>query len=146
MAATTTLYDSIWTTLLGPGGDWMSSEVKLALLGNTYVPDTSAATFASVAAHEVAGTNYPAGGRPLTGKALSRTGSTTFLDAASLTFPALTATFRYGVLYVAGTVDGVVDPLLACIQLDTVEVALTAKDYPIEWQEGHIVRMSGVES
>jgi hypothetical protein len=99
--------------------DLAGATVKLALISSAYTPDvtvTGHSLFSSVSANEVAATGgYVAGGFTLgTPVSTSITGGFKFSSAS----PSITASggsvpaWRYGVLYVSGTLWGLVNPLI----------------------------------
>ena len=120
-----------------------SDTIKLALVKSTYTPDLDAHTvWADVSANEVAtGDGYTTGGAEVTGKTLTRAAAITTFDAADVTWTALTKTFRYGVLYVAGTKTDpqggadIVNPLIGIVLFDDspADITVSGVDYTAQW-------------
>jgi hypothetical protein len=110
------LYDSTAKALMG-GGDLTTATVKLALVASSYTPnqDTDDA-WADVSAGEIAGANgYTTGGYTLQSPTLNEIAKGFNFDSADPTWTASggsIAAWRYGVLYISGTVEGVTNPLL----------------------------------
>ena len=109
--------------------------IKLALITSAYTPDatvTGNALFSAVSANEIAaGTGYTAGGFTLTGNAVTAiTGGFRFNtgNASWTASGAGMAAWRYGVLYVSGTLWGQVNPLIGYFLGDSApaDVPLTA--------------------
>ena len=75
--------------------------------------------WADASGSEVAnGSGYTTGGETLTTLSLTTTYSDTVWDADDVTFSSLTKTFRYAFLYMSGTVDGIVNPIVGYILYD----------------------------
>lgn len=112
--------------------------LKLALVDSTYVFDQTDTLWGDASANEVSGTGYTAGGETLTSLLVDAAGA---IDADDVTWTALTATFRRAILYISGTVDGKVDPVLFSYLLDNTpaDVVVTASDYSILWAAAGIV-------
>lgn len=114
--------------------------IKLALVSSSYVPDTSNGghdTWDDVSAHEItAGNGYTAGGVALASLAKTAvtngwklSSSNAVWTAAGGNIPA----WRYGVLYVEGTLWGLTNPLLGYFLGDTTpaNVPTTSDGYPL---------------
>lgn len=142
MAVTATPYNHLMLCLLRGTIVVATDTLKLMLVSSAYAPDAEHTQIAQVASHEVAGTNYTAGGKALSGVATSRSGANAKLDADDLTFANLTATFRYGVLYADVTRGGLTGPLIGCFALDSADVAVVARDYPVVWDAAGIIPLT----
>lgn len=113
--------------------DLVSATVKLALLKSTYTPDTSVtghSLWAEISAEEIAaGNGYPAGGFTLSTKAIVAITNGYKLNADNVS---VTATggpipaWRYGVLYVAGSLWSMTDPALGVFIGDTAPADVPA--------------------
>lgn len=85
--------------------DWANDTIKVMLVKAAYAPDQDAHDFIDdVNANEIAGgggTNYTAGGKELTEKAVSYDNATNTvrLKAKTLEWKEVTAEFRYAVIY-----------------------------------------------
>jgi hypothetical protein len=117
--------------------------IKLALFTNATPPVVTDEEFADLAGELVDGT-YTAGGLATTANALVQTGGSTAWDADDVSFPSLTGTFRYGVLYLDDTVDGVVKPLIAFILFDDTpaDVVLVTTTYNVVWTASGIIALA----
>lgn len=129
--------------------DLTDTNIKLALLTQAYTPDLDAdsvfgdGSAGTVSENEVAaGDGYTAGGEALTSLSVTRSGSIVTWDAANVQFTALTKTFKYGVLYVDATVNGIVKPLIAVIDFDdtsaTSDISVVDSVYNVEWDAAGI--------
>ncbi len=98
----------------------LNAAITMALVTKTYTPNLDTHTlWADVSANEVAtGSGYTTAGAVLPSLTLTRAGALTTWDCGDLTWAALTKTFKYGVIYVNATVNGVVKPLLAVVDFD----------------------------
>jgi len=144
MNSTSQLYNHVGE-LLGLGAlAWGADTLKLALLGSGYVFDAEHTAFADIAAYEVSGEGYAAGGLALSGATVIRSSAVTALDAADLTISGITATFRFGVVYVEGAKNGVVNPLVKHILFDDTpaDIALAGDALPIAWGPGGLARLT----
>jgi len=142
MATTLTKYAKL-KEYLGEGiVDLGDGTIKLALVADTYTPDytsTGDAIWADVSGDEVAtGSGYTTGGETLT----TMTVDTDAWDADDVPWTALTKTFKYGVLYLVGTVETVVNPLIACVTFDSSAITVTAADFEVRWNASGILTFS----
>lgn len=91
------------------------------------------------------GDGYTVGGEALANLAVTAiSGPAGKTDADDLTWPALTATFRGGLLYIDGEVDGVNDPLIAYILFDTTpaDITVSGVDWTVQWSANGIFKVS----
>lgn len=82
--------------------DWDSDAIKVALVSSSYTPNQDTHDYwDDVAANEVTGTGYTAGGLALTSKTATYDGATNvvILDANDAVWAASTITARYAVIY-----------------------------------------------
>lgn len=129
-AGTFTLYDGAAKTQLG-GGDLTTNTVKLALVSSAYTPNQSThAAWADVSANEIAnGNGYTTGGYTLLSPALTAITKGFKFSSAN---PAWTAAggnipaWRYAVMYISGTVEGVVNPVLGYFLGDSTPADIPA--------------------
>ena len=131
-----------------------SDTLKLALVTSDYTPnvghDVLADVLASPSPEVVAvaspSNGYTQGGKALTGVTFAASDSPkqSVLDADDLTWTALTATFRYGILYANVTVGSVVNPLIAYILFDTTpaNIVVNGVDYIVQWDASGILKVS----
>lgn len=103
----------------------LNNDIKVALVKDTYTPAVSHSSFAtSVAGHETSGAGYSA--KSLSGKtvALDSNGRAVF-DADDAVWSALTANFRYVVIYSGNVLIG---------WLDLGEQSVVNKDMTMKWE------------
>jgi len=99
-----------------------TGKVMLALVTSSYTFSAAHTVWGDVSANEVAtGDGYTTGGVALASLSVN---STRF-DSADPSWTGLTKVFRYGVLYINETVNGIVKPLIGCILFDTTPANIT---------------------
>ena len=150
MASSLTLYNNCLKTLFSLEG----KTVKLALVTSAYTPDITHDVLADVLSSpspEVVpvaspDNGYTAGGETVGSPAITFTDSPiqAKFDAEDVQWTALTATFRYGILYVLGTVNGQVNPLIGYITFDTTpaDIAVSGIDYVVQWSASGILTLA----
>lgn len=141
MATTLTLYNQVSEMLANGAVDLDGATVKLALVTSGYAFNAEHDEWADASASEVSDASYAAGGVALTGKALTRSGGQTKFDADDVTFPALSATFRRGLLYVSGSAFGKTNPLLAAVLFDDTpgDVTVAGVNFRVQWHANGIL-------
>ena len=114
-AGSVLLYDFVAKYLLGGSIDLNTDTVKLALVTSSYTPDqVNHDLWADVSANEIAATGGYASatlGTPVF-TAVTKGFNFSSANPAWTASGASIAAWRYGVLYVSGTVDGYVNPLI----------------------------------
>jgi hypothetical protein len=125
--------------------DLENATIKVALVDNTYTFDATDTVWADASGSDLStATGYTAGGATLGSKTLTHSSGTTTWDAADVTW-AFTAskTFRGAVIYVSGTVDSVVNPLIGYVLFDDTPADLTINsvDFTIIWGGSGILVM-----
>lgn len=144
MATTLDIYYELGIYTKNGTVDLTSSDIKLALLTDSYTPDLDAhEVWGDVSSNEVAdGDGYTAGGAQLPNGTVTRSGSIVKWDADDVTFAGLTKTFKYGILYVDATVNSVEKPLIAVIDFDdsATDATITVTDaaYTVQWHSDGI--------
>jgi len=127
--------------------------VKLMLVTSGYTPDPAHDVLADVTASpspevaEVASPDngYDAGGKALTGQSVTLVDSPAVetFDADDVVWPNLTATFRFGILYVEKTIlsPAIVNPLIGYITFDTepADIIISGVNYTVQWNPNGIV-------
>lgn len=111
------VYDNAIKFLMNGTLDLDSNTIKLALFSSSMTVDlVNHDTFSDVTGQISGGNGYTTGGATLSGKALTSitngvkfSSSNVQWDASGGSIPA----WRYGVFYASGTLNGVVDPLIA---------------------------------
>ena len=113
--------------------DLVGANIRLALVSSAYIPNVTAtghSLWSEVSANEIAGgTGYITGGAVLTGAvaATAGNGGSKFSTGnVSLTATGTIAAFRYAVLYYAGTLWGMVNPLIGYVLCDTTPADIPA--------------------
>jgi hypothetical protein len=151
MASSITLYNNFKRF---SAEDLEDNAVKLLLVTSAYAPsalhDILADVLSSPSPEVVAvaspDNGYTQGGEALASKTitLSDSPSQVVFDAANVTWAALTATFRYGILYMNATVHGFVDPLIAYIIFDTTpaDIVVAGVDWTVQWSASGIIKTS----
>jgi hypothetical protein len=95
---------------------------------------------------EVTGTGYVAGGAAIGTKTLTNSDATarrTFWDGVDVTWATSTITARTGSIYVSGTIDGIINPLIGYILFNDTpaDVGSVAADFIIKWNAEGIMRL-----
>jgi hypothetical protein len=148
MAITITPYTQSLKILCG-AGDWLTDDVRLALVDSGYtfnaahtLFDNGAGDATDPSEHELAtGDGYPA-----TGAALATSIANNKLDASPTTFTALDKTFRQGIIYINATVDTVAKPLLFRILFDDTgggaDITIPGVDFSVNWNANGIATLA----
>lgn len=114
---------------------WAGDTVKVALVKGSYAPNQDTHDFWNdVSANEVAGTNYTAGGKSITEKAVSydEASNTTRLKGGNVEWKEVTVKeVRYAVIYKDTGVAGE-SPLLGYVDFGE-EQAITGGTFKVEW-------------
>lgn len=137
-----------FTEYLGGGVINLKTDtIKLMLVTSGYTPSAAHDILADVQTSpdpEVVpvaspDNGYDAGGKALTGQTFLSTDSPaqSVFDADDLTWTALTATFRYGILYAEKTIGSpaIVNPLIGYILFDNTpaDKELVGTDFTVTW-------------
>lgn len=153
MASEFTLYPCFRKYIFDGTIDPVNDTIKLLLVTNQYIPDDSHDVLADVLASpspEVEAiaspsNGYTQGGKALTGNLASNTDSPSAgkFDADDVTWEALTATFRYGILYAEKSVGSpaIVNPLIGYILYDTApaDITVAGVDWINQWSPNGII-------
>lgn len=156
MATTITAYHSLKKYLMDGTINPSTDTIKVALVTSGYTPDPTHDVLAEVLAspspevEAVASPDngYTQGGEALTGQTVTGEDSPSqaVFDAADLTWSALTATFRYGIMYAEKSVGSpaIVNPLIAYILFDATpdDVEISGIDFTIQWPAAGIMTLS----
>ena len=136
MATTVQIYNHFGLGKLDGTFELDVDPLRIALLTSAYVFDAEHNEFADVVAAEVAaGNGYTTGGVALTGVVASRAAGVGRLSANPAQWLNLTKTFRFAVLYASKSVNGLVNPLIACFLIDNTpaDIVVAATDYSLRW-------------
>jgi hypothetical protein len=154
MASSLTLYNKFLQYIMDGTLDLNSNTIKLALVTSDYTPDPTHDVLADVLsspspeveAIESPSNGYTAGGATVGNPAVTFTDSPIKgkFDADDAVWTGLTATFRYGILYASGTLNGVVNPLIGYILFDTTpaDVVISGVDYTVQWNSSGIINLA----
>jgi hypothetical protein len=112
--------------------DLLNDDIKVMLVSSAYVPNVDTHGVKADVTGEITGTGYTAGGLSLASKTLTQntTNNNWKFDAADLTFPALSGTFRYAVIYDNTHAD---KPLIGYVDFGSNQTA-TNQDTTIKWE------------
>ncbi len=154
MAASFTLYNS-FLKYVGDGTiDLDTDTLKLCLVTSSYTPDVTHDVLADVLASpspeveqvDSPDNGYTTGGVELTTVSLTLSDSPAqcVLDADDVIWTSLTATFRYGILYVAKSISPIENPLIGYILYDTTpdDVTVSGVNFSSQWSASGIVKYS----
>jgi hypothetical protein len=154
MASQLNLYNKFFQYIMDGTIDLDTNTLKVALVTSSYTPsaqhdvlaDVLASPSPEVAAVASPSNGYTQGGVTVTGNAITFTDTPAQgkFDADDAEWTALTATFRYAILYASGTLNGVVDPLIAWILLDATpaDIEVAGVDYSIIWSASGIFTLA----
>jgi hypothetical protein len=156
MSSELNFFNKLYEYIGGGVIDLKTDTIKLMLVTSGYTFNAAHAILAEVQASPdpevvaVASPNngYTAGGAALSGQTYLATDSPaqSMFDAADVTWAALTATFRHGILYAAKTIGSpaIVNPLIACITFDTApaDIVVNGVDYVVQWNASGIFTLS----
>ena len=120
--ATTYEFFEPFTSILGRGANLPSDTLKLALMATGWTPTASNGVWADISASELAaGSGYLAGGYTLTTVTYNQVGGVVTFTSDFAEWTAAGGSIGpspYAVIYLQGTIDGLVNPLFAAISLD----------------------------
>jgi hypothetical protein len=146
MAITITPYTQSLKILCG-AGDWLTSDVRLALVASGYTFSAAHTLFDNGAddatdpsfSDLTTGGGYTAGGAALTTSIANNK-----LDASPVTFTALDKTFRQGIIYINATVDTIAKPLLFRILFDDTpaDITIPGVDFAVNWNANGIATLA----
>ena len=153
MASSFTLYSSARKYVMDGTINLLTDTIKLMLVTSDYTPsvahdvlaDVTASPSPEVVAIASPDNGYATGGKALTGQAVTNTDSPSAgkFDANDVTWTALTATFRYGILYSSKSVGSpaIVNPLIGYILYDTTpaDVMVGGIDWTTQWNTSGII-------
>lgn len=115
-ASNLTMYDSAGR-FLQTGANLLTATVKMALITSAYTPNqVTNNQFSDVSGSQIAGgSGYTSGGATLGTKAVTAVTRGFKFSSANIVWTAADGNipaWRYGVLYIEGTVDGITNPLI----------------------------------
>lgn len=148
MATTITRFNCLSEYLADGVVDLEDGTIKLALVDAAYVFDATDTVWADISANEEPGVNgYTTGGATLASSAVTRTGGVATWDAADVTWTFTDSkTFMGAVLYLSGTVDSVVNPLIAYILFNDAgggtAITINSVAFTVQWSASGIMTVS----
>lgn len=143
MAVTAKLYGKFFNALAAKDVDIDGDSIKAMLCTSSYTPDQDTHEFKSSVTNEITGTGYTAGGQALSGVTVTYTGASNVwtLDASDLTWPGLTMTARYLVLYDSTPATDATRRLIAYVDFGA-DVTTTAGTLTITWAAAGIIAVT----
>lgn len=156
MSSALTLFNSFKKYILDGTIDLDADTLKLMLVTSAYAPnaahdvlaDVQASPDPEVVAVASPSNGYVAGGETLANCAVTHTDSPSqaVFDADDVTWTALTATFRYGILYAEKSVGSpaIVNPLIGYITFDDTpaDIVISGVDFVTQWSADGILTLS----
>lgn len=118
--------------------DLDSDTFKVALLTNSYTPDSTDEYFSDLSAYETNATNYTAGGQTLNNVSVGESSGVTKFDADDETFLNLSGSnIRYAVIY-----DTTASNLLVCLLDFGIDRSPSAENLKLTFASGGILDMA----
>lgn len=143
MASSFTLYPSIRKYAHDGTVDFDDNDIYLAFTTSAYIPSATHKVYSDITNELAAGDGYTLGGSILnnTSVTYSEDPSTGKFDADDHVTAAITKSWRYGILYVNQTVNGIIKPLIGYILYDTTpaDVVLAGVEWTTQWSEDGIL-------
>jgi len=140
MATTITAYNQLSHIIANHDLDALT--LKLALVTSAYTFAATHTLWSDASGSEVAaGDGYTTGGETIGSLSLTLATAQTTLDAADVTWTALTKTFRRAVCYASGTVIALTNPVLFSILFDDTpaDIVVAGVDYQVRWNASGII-------
>lgn len=148
MATTITRYNALSEYLLDGVVDLEDGTIKLALVDSGYVFDATDTVWADASGFEEAnGNGYTTGGATLANSAVTRALGVSTWDADDVTWTFTDSkTFMGAILYLSGTVDGVVNPLIAYVLFNDAgggtSITINSVAFTVQWNASGILALS----
>lgn len=116
--------------------------LKVALLNNEYLPDTSHAFYSDISNYEISGNGYVKGGKELEGLDIVKDTENGLVKivADDTVWEATTITSRYAVVYIENS-----ESLIACFDFETQKSSLNG-NFTIEWSDDGLIQFGGIRS
>jgi hypothetical protein len=138
------MYGQFLAKALNKETDWDSDTIKVALVSSAYTPNQDTHDYwDDVAANEVSGSGYTAGGQALTGKTITYDGASNVivLDANDAVWPSASLTARYAVVYDDSGATNAQKVLIGYLDFGSDQSA-TNGNFTVTWDATGIVRIS----
>lgn len=138
MAVTAYLYGAGLAALLNKEIDWNSDDIRVALCTSGYTPAQTTHDYFDDITNELStGGGYTAGGSTLANGTITYSGGTATIDADDLSWPAMTGTAHYAVIYDATPGSAATNPLIAYVNFGE-DVVSSGGTFAITWAAGGI--------
>jgi hypothetical protein len=136
------IYTEFKRQLENAGVNCASDTIKLALTTSSYVPNQDTHLTFNQVTNEVTNANYTAGGATLASKTAvaDNTNHRSIFAAANVTWPNVTITARYGVLYKYNA-NANLATLMVCFDFGADKTA-TGGTFEVDWNALGIVALS----
>lgn len=138
---TSFLYNSAKLRLLQGEFDFVNDVLKVALVTAAYAADQDAHEFFADVTHEVSGSGYTAGGKPLQNKTVTQDddNDAAIFDADDLSWTVATFVARAAVIY-KDSGSPATSPLLAYIDFEE-DIEAAGEDFLLRWHENGILTL-----
>lgn len=148
MAASLTLYQSFAELIADGTFDMDSNTFNVSLHTSAYTPNAATHDRFSNVTNQLATANgYTSGGQALQNPVWSRSGGVAKFDADDVVWNASGGSIvaRYAVIRAVGTLNGITDPLVGYVLLDTTPADVTATNgnsLTLQWNAAGIFTLS----
>lgn len=138
------MYGSFIQKALNKEVDWDSDTIKVALVSSAYTPNQDTHDYwDDVAAYEISGTGYTAGGAVLTSKTITYDSASNVvtLDAADVSWASSSVTARHAVVYDDSGATAGQKVLIGYVDLGS-DQSSTNGAFTITWDATGIIRLT----
>lgn len=138
------MYGNFLLKALNKEVDWDSDTIKVALVSSAYTPNQDSHDYwDDVAANEVSGTGYTAGGATLASKTATYDSATNvvILDAADAVWASSTITARYAVVYDDSGATNAQKVLIGYVDFGS-DQSSTNGNFTVTWDATGIARIT----
>lgn len=138
------MYGSLIAKAFNKEVDYDTDTIKVALVSSAYVPNQDTHDYwDDVAANEITGTGYTAGGQALTGKTVTYDAATnvTVFDANDAVWENTTLTARYAVIYDDSGATNAQKALLGYVDFGSDQSSANGA-FTVTWDATGIIRIS----
>jgi hypothetical protein len=121
--------------------DFANDSFKVALLQEGYTPNAVAhQALSDIAAFEVVGGGYTAGGTPLTGVSITTASNgIPYVTADNAVWEDSSLSAKYAVIYKVGA-NAAQSPLIACFEFPAIQQSLNGT-FTVQWSEEGILQL-----
>jgi hypothetical protein len=138
------MYGQFLAKALNKEVDFDSDTIKVALVSSAYTPNQDSHDYwDDVAANEVTGTGYTAGGATLSGKTVTYDGASNVvvLDANDVVWASSTVTARYAVIYDDSGATNAQKVLIGYVDFGS-DQSSTNGNFTVTWDATGIIRLT----